>query len=102
MALKHLLLAAELMRGGMPLSEISEIIKMQDVPTPEEDPDHQQDNPAPEQDTPDPEEDPTPEQDNPAPEQPAPDPKPQQPKPLNRPEQNQGGANLIDELNKLF
>lgn len=105
MALKDLKLAVELLHAGMPLAEISQIIKMQDVSADEQDPAENQDDPAPEPDSPDDKQDPAEDQDDPAPE---PDPAPVKPKPaekkepLNRPEPNRQGTGLIDELNKLF
>lgn len=90
MALKHLRDAVELLRAGMPVAEITAIVRMPEEqaaapdPAPEEQPaDEPEAAPA------------TPEEDKPA--TPAPDPKPTQ-----RPEVNNSPSTLVDELNKIF
>lgn len=90
MALKHLKDAVELLRAGMPVAEITAIVRM---------PEDQAAAPGPEpegQPADEPEAAPaTPEEDKPA--APAPDPKPTQ-----RPEVNNNPSTLVDDLNKIF
>lgn len=90
MALKHLRDAVELLRAGMPVAEITAIVRMPEeqaaapAPAPEGNPaDEPEAAPA------------TPEEDKP--DTPAPD-----PKPTNRPEVNNNPSTLVDELNKIF
>lgn len=85
MALKHLTLAAELLRSGMPMADIREIIKMKDEQA--EAPEAQGEDQADDQDKGDDQP-----EDKPA----------EAVKPTKRPETNNEPSTIVDELNKLF
>ena len=92
MALKHLTLAAELLRSGMPMADIREIIKMKDDQA--EGPEPKVDDLEPKVDDPD-------DGQNKGDGQPKD--KPAEPvKPTKRPETNNEPSTMVDDLNKLF
>ena len=106
MALKHLALAAELLRGGMAVSDIAAIVKLQDTHTSGEDLEKDTANTAEgtQEEESQKEEPQEQAQEEETEEQPQEEekPKPKQ-KPLNRAEMNAAkGKTLVEQLNELF